>query len=622
MIDANQNSSTEGAKIGHIKRLLTCGRFLLAQFYHQICMSPLVRVWGLLGSGMARKGWLVFIFILGGMAMEVFSLALVFPALGILLNPDFQKTNKWIASLFDQLGVQERGQEATAGLLFLVSAYGLKSLYLSYLFYRQNLFVFDFQADLSRRLFAGYMSMPWTFHLQKKTSELVRNIVIESSNMAYLLLQAVQVLAEVFILLGVIGLLCWLQPIGCMAVLMGVLCGSWFFQCLFKSKAVRWGDRRQKAEDLRISHLMQGLGGGKEIRILGRQNWFLQKFDEHNSTVATLNARSGFIQMMPRVVLEFVVVFGLLLFLAISIRMGEKPESLLIVIGVFAAAAFRLLPSASRILVALHNSSYYLPVLGTVERELNSLNRSLPAIERSFSSLRFQSELAVHDLTYSYSGSKKKVLERISFIVPFGKSIAIVGKNGTGKSTLLDLLLGLLEPSSGFILADGVNIQNNLPAWQSKIGYVPQNVFLTDDTILANIAFGISARQIDLLAVKRAVDLAGLEDHLRMLPEGLNTKVGEKGSRLSGGQRQKIGIARALYSSPSLLVFDEPTSALDKSSEKAFAGVLARLRGCKTIIMVTHEKKLASLCDTIIRLKENRASQEIIAHKSKSRISG
>jgi len=548
--------------------------------------TPLLKLWALMSPALHRRGWWLLLLTFGGMGMEVFSLALLIPAMGILLDPAFPQNHVWLASVLALLGCQTQSQRMIAGMAIFLAAYGAKSVYLAYLYWRQNRFVFDFQADLGRRLFQGYLSMPWAFHLQRNSSELIRNVVVETSNLAYLLLQAVQVLAEIFILVGVGALLFWAQPWGCLLMISAVGAGSWCFQAYFKSRSLRWGEQRKKEEDARILHLTQGLGGFKEIRISGRQDAFLEKFQIHNQTVAWLNARNGFLQMMPRLALEFLILAGLALFVVMMLLQGGSPRDLFLSLGLFAAATIRIMPSATRILTAVQNGRFYLPVLETVRRELSAFPVSRTEVDRCRTPFLFRKEISVDHISFRYPGKENWVLADVSLRIPFGTSLAITGPNGTGKSTLLDLLLGLLEPQQGKILVDDRDIRDDLVAWQQGIGYVPQAVYLMDDSLEANIAFG--EERIDSARMREAVRLVGMENWIEGLPQGLKTRIGERGVGLSGGQRQKVGIARALYRNPSLLVLDEPTSALDKDAESLLHDFVKKTTGIMTVLLVTH----------------------------------
>lgn len=564
----------------------------------------MIKLWDLMDSSMHRKGWWLLMLIVCGMGLEVLSLAMIMPALGILIDPAFPQTHPWLASVLHSLGCRDQGQRIVAGNAFFAGAYGIKSICLAYLYWRQNCFVFDFQADLGRRLFHGYLRAPWNFHFQKNSSELIRNVVVETSNLAYLLLQLIQVLAEVLIVTGVVGLLLWVEPWGCVSILGAVFAGSWCFQRFSKVRSIRWGEQRKEQEDRRILHLSQGLGGFKEIRILGEENAFLTNFQTHNLNVSRLNACNGFLQMMPRAVLEFVAVVALTLFLSLMIFQDRNPHDLLLALGVFVAATFRIMPSATRILTAVQNARFYLPVVDVVQQELLDFSRVDAPQSKKQKAFVFHKEISVKNISFAYTRNNQEVLSNVSFRIPFGSSLAIIGENGSGKSTLLDIILGLLEPSAGKVLVDGRDIQQDLAGWQRMIGYIPQTVFLIDDSIEANILFG--AKPVNKVALQQSVQLAGLEACTQGNPQGLKAKVGERGSGLSGGLRQRVGFARALYREPLLLVLDEPTSAQDTKSQEAVRQLLLNLKGKKTVILVTHEKLLTKVCEYEFSLKDKK----------------
>ena len=315
------------------------------------------------------------------------------------------------------------------------------------------------------------------------------------------------------------------------------------------------------------------------------------------------------LQALPRLWLELLAVVGLAGLVVVMLGQENTVESILPTMGVFAAAAFRLMPSVNRMLRALQSVRYSLPVINTLNNEFHNYEQYNKK-SQSHAHILYRNELKLESVGFRYEAANKKSLMNINILVKKGTSVGIIGKSGSGKSTLIDVLLGLLKPENGQVLIDGCDIQSHLRDWQDQIGYVPQSIYLTDDTLRRNIAFGIPADKIDDESVMNAVKSAQLDDFIETLPNGLDEDVGERGIRLSGGQRQRIGIARALYHNPSVLVLDEATSSLDAETEKSVMDAVRGLQGKKTIIIVAHRLTTVQHCDYIYRLEAGNVVEE------------
>jgi len=377
---------------------------------------------------------------------------------------------------------------------------------------------------------------------------------------------------------------------------------------------VRWGKVRQHHEGLRIQHLQQGLGGAKDVKLLGREGDFLAQYHLHHAQSARVGELQSTLQQLPRLWLELLAVGGLALLVFVMLGRGVELTSIVPTLGLFAAAAFRLMPSVSRVLASVQAVRYAMPVINTLHEELK-LAAPEPAIRTTDQGRRFYREIRLTDVAYSYPGADTPALHGLTLAIKKGESVGFIGSSGSGKSTLVDVILGLLPPSNGSVLVDGQDIQEQLRTWQDQIGYVPQSIYLTDDTLRRNVAFGIPDEHIDDAAVQRAIRDAQLEEFVGGLPNGVESIVGERGIRLSGGQRQRIGIARALYHDPSVLVMDEATSALDATTESGVMEAVTALRGSKTILIVAHRLTTVGQCDRIYRLESGTVVAEGVPAK-------
>jgi ABC-type multidrug transport system fused ATPase/permease subunit len=499
-------------------------------------------------------------------------------------------------------------------LLILIFVFTIKNLFFIFLVWFQEKFTFNVHIRLSQYLFRLYLFQPYTFHLQRNSSELIRNINGEVGMFsAFGVSPAIMLISEILILLGICTLLLLIQPIG--LIIAGSIMGftGWLFLRTTHKKNTELGEKRQHHSGLIIQHLQQGLGAIKDVKLLGRESEFIKKFKEHNFENARAGRLQKVLQQLPRLWLEVLVIISLSALIFSMLTQGRALDDILPVAGLFAVAAFRLMPSISRILNAIQSLRYGLTVVDTLS---NEVNLSYP--DRIFykqNNFSFNNSIEFKNVTYSYPGSQKSSLIDISLKILKGESIGVIGASGAGKTTLVDILLGLLLANEGEVMVDGYNIQNQLRQWQNQIGYVPQSIYLTDDTLRRNVAFGISNDEINEDAVLDAVCAAQIDEFIKSLPLGLDTVVGENGIRLSGGQRQRIGIARALYHKPNILVLDEATSALDTETEQEVMQAVRVLKGKKTIVIVAHRMSTIEDCDRLYQLNDGRLIQEDIPKK-------
>lgn len=537
-----------------------------------------------------------------GMVLETIGVGLVVPAVGLMTTQDldvqYPETQDWI----EFLGHPTQMQLVIGGMLILVAIYGIKTIFLAFLAWWQAKFVFGLHANLSQRLFANYLRQPYIFHLEHNSAQLLRNVVTEVNLFTNATQSFMTLLAEGLVLMGIITLLFIVEPWGAVFVggTLGISVGVFYH--MIRLRILRWGKRRQHHEGLRIQHVQQGLGGIKDIKVLGREPDFLEQYRLHNYGNAEVLQRQNVLLQLPRLWLELIAVTGLVAVVLAMIGQEKPLDSLLPTLAMFAAAAFRLMPSINRGIGAVQSVRFALPVIHTLYRELIELK--VPAVTMNNQKLQLKNQLVLDNVTFHYPNTQEATLKNISLVIPYGVSMGFIGGSGAGKSTLVDIILGLLSPTSGKVTVDQIDIQSNLRSWQDQIGYVPQTIFLTDDTLRRNIAFGLSDDQIDDGAVQRAIRSAQLEEFVETLPQGIKTIVGERGVRLSGGQRQRIGIARALYRDPPVLVLDEATSSLDTATEQGVVEAIKAMRGEKTIIIIAHRLSTIAHCDCLIRLEQ------------------
>lgn len=566
------------------------------------------KLWYLLISEQRRSAIALLGLMLVCMMLETLGIGLVIPAMTLMMQTDPVSQYPALAPVLGALGNPGPERLVVIGMSILVGVYAVKALFLGFLAWRQMKFIYGLQADLSQRLFIGYLHQPYTFHLQRNSAQLIRNVVNETNIFTNGMMSGMIMFTELFVLLGVSVLLLVIEPLGAFLVVSTLGLAGVGINRLTRARILRWGEARQRHDGFRIQHLQQGLGGAKDVKLLGREADFLNQYWLHNSGSARAGQRQATMLVLPRLTLELLAICGLAALVLIMIGQGKPVETLLPTLGLFAAAAFRLMPSVTRVLTAMQGVRYALPVINSLHSEFCLLNAARPH-ERG-TALHFEHTLTLDRVSFYYPSIDIPALRDISLSIPRGASIGFIGSSGAGKSTLIDIVLGLLTPASGTVKVDGVDIQGHLRGWQDQIGYVPQSIFLTDDTLRRNVAFGLPNEQIDDSAVRRAIRAAQLEQFVNELPQGLDTLVGERGIRLSGGQRQRIGIARALYHNPPLLVLDEATSSLDTATEREVMDAVRALQGEKTVIIVAHRLSTVEHCDRLFRLDRGSVVEE------------
>jgi ABC-type multidrug transport system fused ATPase/permease subunit len=408
--------------------------------------------------------------------------------------------------------------------------------------------------------------------------------------------------------LGIFILLLAVEPVGALVVVALLGLAAWGFQRFTHHRIARWGAARQLHDGLRIQHLQQGLAGAKDVILTGREDAFLAEYEVHSRGTARAGQLQQTLQQLPRLVLELLAVCGLAGLVFVMIQRRQSIDGLLPTLGLFAAAAFRLMPSANRVIGAFQNVRYALPSISVMYDEVRLAPAERPPSQGK--PVQFTRQLVLESVSFRYAAAAAPALADVSLTVDAGSTVGFIGGSGAGKSTLVDVILGLLQPQSGTLRVDGREVRDDLRGWQNLIGYVPQSIFLTDDTLRRNVAFGLPDSQIDDQAVRRAIVAAQLGPYVDALPEGLDTAVGERGVRLSGGQLQRVGIARALYHDPQILVMDEATSSLDTETERGVMEAVYALHGRKTVLIVAHRLSTVENCDYLYRLDNGRISAQ------------
>lgn len=561
------------------------------------------KIYALLEPAFRKKALILLFLMFIGIIVELLGLGMILPLLSILSTEDMATAYPQAAPILAFLGNPSQKELVFMALGTLVGIYLFKGVFLVFLAWYQTNFAYSLSSHLSSKLLRGYMAKPYSFHLGKNSADLIQNLTGEVSQLTGATSNLFMLITEASAIIGIMLLLIAVEPMGALTVivLFGLL--AVIFHRLTKRRLLAWGNERQVHDGFRYQYLLQSFGGVKDIMLLGKARYFTNRFQYHNSASFNLNIKYATLQHVPRLWFEVVGVIGLVILMISLIYQGRPLAAIIPTLAVFVAAAFRIIPSLNRMVAAVQTIKYAEPSINRLHSESQDF-KDLD-LEVQTKSLPFKDKIELKEVHFSYEGTEGEFL-KVNLSIPVGKTIGFIGKSGSGKSTSVDIILGLLKPVSGKVLVDGVDVHDNIRAWQNQIGYVPQTIYFLDDTLRNNIAFGLNPEHIDESAVLEAVKLAQIEEFVQSLPEGLDTIIGENGVRISGGQRQRIGIARALYHKPTVLVLDEATSALDNATEDGIMNSIAALHGEKTIIIVAHRLRTVAMCDQLFLMEKGK----------------
>ena len=553
--------------------------------------------------GLVILAFLLFI----GMIFEVFGLGILIPALSILLDPNLIENTPILNSLRIQFSDFSDQLFISLALSAIVFVYLFKSLFLILITHKQNRFLSNITSYISNRLFESYLNQQYSFHLKRNTSELIKNIQVEIYYFHDYLLSLITIIIEGGLVIAVLSTLIYIEPYGALSI--GVFYGflSLVFLQFTKRKLKIWGDLRQEL-DADVSKIaLESLGGIKDLIILGKVQFFINQYSSKNYFKARLNSNQATVSQIPRFYLELISIIGLVSFIILMVYQGKDANQLITILGVFVAATFRMIPSLNRIISSVQSLKYSKPSVQIIYKEINSL-RFLNNEENSIEEFEFKSKIEFKNVSFGFN-KNQNIIKDIDLTINKGATVGIIGESGSGKSTFVDLLIGLHKPTSGSILIDEKSEIQLKQSWRNNIGYVSQSIYLMDNSILNNIALGVSEDMIDRKRINQLIKDVQLEKFVTNLKLGIETKVGERGVQLSGGQRQRIGLARALYNNPDILILDEATSALDTETEIEVMTSIYNLKGKKTIVIIAHRKSTLEKCDFIYEISNSRINQ-------------
>ena len=548
-----------------------------------------------------------------GSVLELLAVAVFNPFIEVMMQTSSIADDSFLQFFFQHTNIDSVEGYLIALSFIIAVIYVVKNVYLTF---EQNAilsFSYRTRMNLATRLLTTYMNEPYTFHLSKNIAEMQRCLQTDTSQFMSLINSCLQLAVE-FVTCLALGVYLF-HTSHSITVLIGLLLGLCVFIFFIISKKVssKLGRQNEFYNAKLFQWINQSLGGIKEVKILQREKYFIDSYRTNYKKVIWGARVNELLAAVPKYIVETVAIVGLVLAIIVKLLFGHGAlETFVPQMAVFAVAAFRLLPSVGKINAYVNNVMYTKASLDMIYQDLCEIEKNKPIEvewEGKTENWKFMKGVFAEHITYHYPDSNTEVLHDITLEIPKGKTVALIGPSGAGKTTLADIILGLLPPVSGVVRMDDKNIYENLRSWRQKLGYIPQSIYLSDDTIRNNVAFGIYEDQIDDDAIWKALEKAQLKDFVQGLEKGLDTYVGDRGVRLSGGQRQRIGIARALYHDPEILVLDEATSALDSSTEQAVMESIESLQGLKTMVIIAHRLTTIKNADLIYEVVEGKVIQ-------------
>lgn len=565
----------------------------------------LKKIWGIIAPAERRKAAWILALVITMAAVETLGVLSIMPFLSVLGRPEVIHENRYLHQAFDQWGFRsERDFIVVLGVASIVIVI-VSSTFKAFALHSINRFVHMQRHSISCRLLARYLSQPYAFFLERNTADLSKNILSETDQLLFNLIQPfAQMIAQGVIILAMSVLIICYDPLLALVALLGVVAIYGTIYGVVRKRLESGGVERVRANQDRYQACSEALGGIKDVKITQSGAMYLSRFERASRQYSRHLANNDTLSQTPLYLVEAAGYSGMIIVaLALLWRSGDIAH-VLPALGLYGFSAYRLLPAAQIVYRGIAKLKFSSPALAVLDADL-----ALPMrpTEGPVDVLQVREGIKLEDIRFSYpSAPERLVLDEFNLVVPAGTSVGIMGASGVGKSTVMDLLLGLLEPQQGHLLVDGkVVAASNVGKWQRSVGYVPQHIYLADSTLAQNIALGVAPADIDHEAVVRAASAAQLHEFIvDKLPLAYETFVGERGVRLSGGQRQRLGIARALYRDPSILFFDEATSALDPGTERAVNDAIRLLAGEKTIVVIAHKLESLQYCDSVVHLKE------------------
>lgn len=568
----------------------------------------------LLDAKQKRTMVVMVIMMIFGAILEACSISLIIPVIEVVIDENAVEKYEIVRVLYNGLHMESLTQFALVIMSALIITFVVKNVYLYWQQKYMYHFVYTNQFRTSERMMKNYLRKGYEFYLNADTAVIQRNITSDVNNMYALILSILQLVSEsiVFVfLLGVLLISDWMMT-AMIAVLLIVT--LWVIKSVIKPIMHKAGEDNQNYYSGLFKWISQTVQGIKEVKIAGKEQYFTDEYIKCGKGYVDAVQKYTLYNSIPRLLIETICIIGMVSYMMVLVATGRDFTEMMPILSAFSVAAIRLMPCANRINNQLTSMAFYQPffmgVSDNLQDEISGKNTDMSFAKETDKKLPIHKNITMRDVTYHYPNSDVLIFDHADMEIPIGASVGIVGASGAGKTTVVDILLGLLEVQTGGVYADDVNIKDEYRSWLKNVGYIPQLIFMLDDTILKNVAFGVPEDEIDMDRVWEVLKEAQMDEFVRGLPEGLNTGIGERGIRISGGQRQRLGIARALYYDPEVLILDEATSALDNDTEAAIMDAINSLQGRKTLIIIAHRLQTIEKCDMIYRVEGGKAVVE------------
>lgn len=550
------------------------------------------------------------VIILGGAGMELIALYAFNNFIEAIMMPDNYMDNAFIALICNAFGVEGYRNVVIFCSAFIIAAYLLKTVYIIMQNNMMYKFIYFGHKELSCKVMNSYLEQDYFFHVKNNSADLIRN-VYNDTNMFYVaVLNVIQLISELCTIVA-IGVYLFIKD-GMLTLGIGVIVGSFtfFFMRFYKNRLKHMGEEYRRLYAGIVKCMQQSFGGIKEIKVANREKFFSDEFDSINYDLAKNQKDNALLNSIPKPVMEAACIGSLMIIVIVKACTGEISAAFATTLGVFAMGAMRLLPSVNKISAYISTLLYSRAFVDSVytERQRILAIAKRKSEENTVQDITFENEIKVEKLSFTYEEGVENVINDADFSIEKNTSVAFIGPTGAGKTTMVDIILGVLKPVKGRVMVDKNDIAGCMDAWHKKVGYIPQNIYLMDESLRRNIAFGVPEKEIDDEKVWRVIREAQLESVVKEMDQGLDTIIGEMGVRLSGGQRQRIGIARALYRDPEVLVLDEATSALDTETERAVMEAIDSLHGRMTLIIIAHRLSTIKNCDVVYEVKEGKVT--------------
>lgn len=536
--------------------------------------------------------------IIVSMLFELFGIALLIPTISLLFDNEYLNSSNLIINL-NQYLTELNIDIITFFLCLMLIIFVIKSIIQVYVTFMQKKIVSKLNMNISNRLFKDYLTQDFLYYSHQNRSRIIHNLQTEMLHFFLFFESFLALLADSIITFGMYLLVLYIEPTGTLILTFAYLIASLFYLIFFNKRLKRWGEIRINLDQKFSKLILESIGSIKNIILNNLDQKFIEYYERQNWIKAKYNSFHLTAAQLPRIYFELVAVASIISFILFLTYTGRDSDSLLITLTIFGAVSFKLLPSANKIITNLQNLRYYKSSLDNIFNETKELHKTEKLDNNDNSKFEFNSSIEIENLTFSYESSKT-LINNLNFKINKGDLVGVYGKSGRGKSTLIDILTGLITPHSGKIKCDGVSIHENKKHWQSIIGYVPQSVYLFDESIQKNIIFNQDTFDED--KIKDVINSSGLAEWTNQLKDGLHTLVGDEGAKVSGGQRQRIGIAASLYKDSEILILDEPTSSLDPETENNIIDNILNLKGNKTIILISHKQSIIDKCDKVLKL--------------------